>query len=262
LDEPYQELLDALPLENVLNVDETGHKQNGQAWWTWCFRASLFTLFKIDPQRNTEVLIEVLGKEFAGVLGCDYFSAYRRYLREFGVLMQFCLAHLIRDVKFLLTLPDQRDRAYGARLREALRDLFAVIHRRDSLSPASFQTQLKVARQAVLETGTRNVPDTQRSQNLAKRFRKHGAAYFQFITTPAIEPTNNLAEQAIRFVVLDRIVTQGTRGEAGNRWCERIWTIIATCAQQGRSVFDYLYEAVKARFETTGAAPSLMPTTS
>jgi transposase len=35
-----------------------------------------------------------LGTEFDGVLGCDYFSAYRRYLREFGVTLQFCLAHL------------------------------------------------------------------------------------------------------------------------------------------------------------------------
>jgi hypothetical protein len=24
-----------------------------------------------------------------------------------------------------------------------------------------------------------------------------------------------------------------------NRWCERIWTVVATCSQQNRSVFDY-----------------------
>jgi hypothetical protein len=45
------------------------------------------------------VLIEVLGAEFDGVLGCDYFSAYRRYHRECGIVLRFCLAHLIRDVK-------------------------------------------------------------------------------------------------------------------------------------------------------------------
>ena len=38
--------------------------------------------------------------------------------------LQFCLAHLIRDVEFLTTLPDARDRLYGTRLREALRELF------------------------------------------------------------------------------------------------------------------------------------------
>jgi transposase len=75
----------------------------------------------------------VLGEEFNGVLGCDYFSAYRRYLREGNAVVQFCLAHLIRDVKFLTTLPDARDRAYGERLREALRGLFGVIHRRAEL---------------------------------------------------------------------------------------------------------------------------------
>ena len=258
LERPYAELLEDLPAQARLNIDETGHKQNGARMWTWCFRAGLYTLFKIDPTRSGDVLIEVLGKEFDGVLGCDYFSAYRRYQREFGVLLQFCLAHLIRDVKFLTTLPDARDRAYGERLREALRRLFAVIHRREHLSPQAFQDQLEAARTEVLRCGTQGVPETKHSRNLAKRFEKHGESYFRFLTEPGVEPTNNLAEQAIRFVVLDRLVTQGTRSEAGNRWCERIWTVIATCGQQGRSVFEYLETAVEAWFHRT-EAPSLLP---
>jgi transposase len=258
LERPYQELLEDLPSQTRLNVDETGHKQNGDRLWTWCFRASLYTLFKIDPTRSGDVLIAVLGTEFDGVLGCDYFSSYRRYQREFGVVLQFCLAHLIRDVKFLTTLPDARDRAYGERLREALRQLFGVIHRREQLSAAVFQSQLEAARAEVIRCGTRGVPETKPSRNLAKRLEKHGESYFRFLTTPGVEPTNNLAEQAIRFVVLDRLVTQGTRSEAGNRWCERIWTVIATCGQQGRSVFEYLHAAVVASFHQT-TAPSLLP---
>jgi len=258
LEQPYTELLEDLPAQARLNIDETGHKQNGERMWTWCFRAGLYTLFKIDPFRSADVLIEVLGKEFNGVLGCDYFSAYRRYRREFGVLIQFCLAHLIRDVKFLATLPDARDRAYGEGLREALRQLFAVIHRREQLSAKEFENQLEAARAEVMRRGTTDVPETKHSRNLAKRFEQHGESYFRFITTPGVEPTNNLAEQAIRFVVLDRLVTQGTRSEAGNRWCERIWTVIATCSQQSRSVFDYLYAAVEAWFHRT-EAPSLFP---
>jgi transposase len=258
LERPYEELRADLPAQARLNIDETGHKQNGQRQWTWCFRASLYTLFKIDPSRSGDVLIEVLGREFDGVLGCDYFSAYRRYQREFGVLLQFCLAHLIRDVKYLTTLPDARDRAYGERLREALRRLFAVIHRREGLSAAVFQRQLEAARAEVLRCGTQDVPETRASRTLAQRFEKHGSSYFRFITTPGVEPTNNLAEQAIRFVVLDRLVTQGTRSAVGNRWCERIWTVIATCGQQGRSVFEYLEAAVGAWFAGT-KAPSLLP---
>jgi transposase len=257
LERPYQELLDDLPGQARLNVDETGHKQNGDRQWTWCFRAALYTLFKIDPTRSGDVSVEVLGAEFDGALGCDYFSSYRRYHRECGVLLQFCLAHLIRDVKYLTTLPDGRDRAYGERLREALRQLFAVIHRREELSAAAFQSQLELARAEVLRCGTSDVPETKQSRNLARRFEAHGESYFRFVTTPGVGPTNNLAEQAIRFVVIDRPITQGTRSEAGNRWCERIWTVIATCAQQGRSVFAYLEAAVAAWFDGTGA-PSLL----
>ena len=79
-----------------------------------------------------------------------------------------------------------------------------------------------------------------------------------FWNAPLLEPTNNAAEQAIRFVVIDRHITQGTRSEGGQRWCERIWSVIATCTQQGRSVFDYLYAAVRAYFGN-GVTPSLLP---
>jgi transposase len=258
LERPYQGLLEDLPSQAVLNVDETGHKRNGQQQWTWCFRAGLYTLFRIDPTRSADVLIDVLGAEFDGVLGCDYFSAYRRYHREFGVVLQFCLAHLIRDVKYLTTLPDPRDRAYGEALREALRGLFAVIHRRGEGTEREFRARLEAARAEVLRRGTQGVPPTRAAGNLAKRLESHGESYFRFITTLGVEPTNNLAEQAIRFVVIDRLITQGTRSEGGDRWCERIWTVMATCGQQGRSVFAYLEAAVTAWFHGD-EAPSLLP---
>jgi transposase len=261
LDVPYETLLENLAEQWRLNVDETGHRELGERWWTWCFRASLYTVFKIDPTRSGDVLLEVLGEEFEGVLGCDYYSAYRRYMRQANVVIQFCLAHLIRDVKYLTTLPNAHDRAYGERLREALRSLFQIIHRREELPDWVFEMRLQEARDEVLRQALQEVPATQASQNLAQRFVKHGKAYFEFVTTPGVEPTNNLAEQAIRFVVLDRRVTQGTRGEKGRRWCERIWTVIATCSQQGRSVFDYLSAAVAASFGG-GTAPALLPTES
>jgi transposase len=258
LEQPDHELLEDLPGQARLNVDETGHQRNSQQQWTWCFRAGLYTLFQIDPTRSADVLIAVLGAEFDGVLGCDYFSAYRRYHREFGVVLQFCLAHLIRDGKFLTTLPDARDRAYGEGLRAALRELFAVIHRRPEGTEREFRSRLEAARDEVLWRGTHNVPATRTCLNLAKRLESHGDSYFRFITTPGIEPTNNLAEQAIRFVVIDRRITQGTRSERGDRWCERIWTVMATCSQQGRSVFAYLESAVTAWFH--GAeSPTWLP---
>jgi transposase len=258
LDGPYQELLDVLPLQEFLNVDETGHKDRGVPLWTWCFRAELFTLFKIAPTRSADVLIAVLGEEFDGVLGCDCFSAYRRYMRECDIVVQFCLAHLIRDVKFLLTLPGRQEQAYGQRLREALRALFGVIHQREQIPASAFQARLQEARDEVLRVGTQDVPEGRHAQRLAKRLRSYGASYFTFVTTPGIEPTNNLAEQAIRFVVIDRHITQGTRGPAGQRWCERIWTVLASCVQQGRDVWGYLEAAVRAHW-LGQPAPTLLP---
>lgn len=192
LEAPYNELLDRLPLETIVNVDETGHKENGDKFWTWVFRAELYVLFKIDKSRGSKVLIDVLGKEFNGVLGCDYFSAYRKYMKDFSVSIQFCIAHLIRDIRFLTTLTD---------------------------------------------------PETK--------------AYFEFITTPGIGPTNNVAEQAIRFVVIDRHVTQGTRSVKGRQGNERLWTVIATCSLQGRSAFNFILESVRAYFHDQ-PAPSLL----
>jgi transposase len=257
LEKPYEELLALLPSVAVAQVDETGHKDNGEPWWTWCFRTELFTLYHIDAYRNADVLMKFLGEDFAGLLGCDYFSAYRRYMRECSIVVQFCLAHLIRDVKFLTKLPDVRDQRYGERLRQAVKDLFAVIHQREQLPLGDFALRLQQARQHVLDAGLNNVPGTRHSQNMAKRFRRHGEAYFTFITHPGVEPTNNLAEQAIRFVVIDRHITQGTRSEGGRRWSERIWTAMATCAQQGSSVYDFLYAAIT-RWFANEPAPSLL----
>jgi transposase len=256
----WRELLEELPGQAVLNVDETGHKDQGDRMWTWCFRASLFAPFKIDPSRSADVLTEVLGEEFQGVLGCDFFPAYRRFMREFSVRLQFCLAHLIREVKYLTTLPDGPTRAYGERFREALRGLFGVSHQRERLPRAEFNRRLEAARLEVIRQATQGVPATRAAMNLAGRMEKYGESHSRFITVPGLGPTNNAAEQAIRFVVIDRHITQGTRGEVGQRWCERIWTVIATCAQQGRSVWEYLQASVQAHFEGE-EGPTLLPAT-
>ena len=272
---PYAELGTRLPAEPRVNVDETGHREperlprregaqdaptpaRPNAWWTWAFRAPLFTLFRIVDSRGSGVLTEVLGREFEGVLGSDCFPAYLKYMRDCSVLVQLCLAHLIREVKFLAGHPDVGVAAYGRRFLSALKDVLGVIRRRETMTARGFRRRLREAKRAVLKAATGRVPDHADARRLAKRMREHGEAYFTFVTTPGVEPTNNLAERAIRFVVIDRRITQGTRGETGRRWCERIWTAVATCAAQGRSLYRFLTEAVQAHFSGS-PAPSLLP---
>jgi len=267
LDAPYEELLRRLPLEQTLNVDETGHKENGDKFWTWVFRADLYVLFKIDESRGSKVLVDVLGKEFDGVLGCDYFSAYRKYMRDFNITVQFCIAHLIRDIKYLTELPDAQTRAYGLGLLVAVKAMFKVIHQREVLEPRAFDRALGRAHEHIMQAALDDVPSRldkdgkeqlREAFNMAKRFRETGTSYFEFISTPSIGPTNNLAEQAVRFVVIDRCITQGTRGEKGRQTNERLWTVVGTCALQGRSAFEFISQAVSAYF-CGEPPPSLLP---
>jgi len=125
-------------------------------------------------------------------------------------------------------------------------------------TPEAFTRRMDVIRRGFLRQA-RRPPRLSEALALAGRFRGRRAEhYFTFLTQPGVEPTNNLTEQAIRHVVIDRRVTQGTRGNAGMRWCERAWTIMATCAQQGRSVFEFLYQSLLAHF-TNHLPPSLLP---
>ena len=267
LEKPYEELLNRIPLEAHLNVDETGHKENGERFWTWVFKAELYVLFRIDKSRGSKVLIDVLGKEFEGTLGCDYFSAYRKFMKDFHVTVQFCIAHLIRDIKYLTGLPDESTRAYGNALLQAVKAMFKVIHQREAMPEADFQAALEEAKAHILAIAINEAPshinkdgkeEKNEAQNMANRFRKHGKAYFEFITTPGVDPTNNVAEQAIRFIVIDRHITQGTRSIKGRQANERLWTVIGTCAIQGRSAFNFILQAVEAYFYDE-PPPSLLP---
>jgi transposase len=106
----------------------------------------------------------------------------------------------------------------------------------------------------------RKPPDYGDAHTLAKRFRGRVGeqAYFLFLDVPGVEPTNNRTEQAIRHVVIDRRVTQGTRSHAGMRFCERAWTVVATCARQRRSVYQFFLHALKATLNPDLPYPALI----
>lgn len=265
---PVEELRSLLPVQKVLNVDETGHKENGEGMWTWCFRAGNFVLFSIQLSRGSDVLIEFLGQEFSGILGCDYFSAYRKFMGLMNGLVQFCLAHLIRDLKFLAEHPDPMIQLYAQPILRAIGRMFHLIHEQVDHPREDFPTQLKRLKKRIIALTVDTTPlspiewyvQKQYPEvfNMAQRFRKHGEEYFTFITTPGVDPTNNAAEQVLRFVVMDRRATQGTRSSKGRTFCERIWTVVGTCRMNKRSIFRYLCDAVKAWADGL-PAPSLLP---
>jgi len=74
---------------------------------------------------------------------------------------------------------------------------------------------------------------------------------------PGLDPTDNRTEQKIRFVVIDRKVTQGAKSELGWQWSQRIGSTIATCRQRGISTYRFLLDALHGRLHTS-PAPSLL----
>jgi len=240
LAEPYEELAKYIPTERVLNIDESGWKDKGLKYWIWVFCTSAISFFCIAKSRSSKVLEDVLGNTYDGTIVSDFFSAYIKYANH---LQQFCLAHLIRDIKFLTTLPGEIDKRFGERLLIDFKRLFHLFRIKGRV--------FKLAQSYAI--GERS-----KSRTLAKRLVKHGEAVFRFLFDPAVSPTNNAAERGIRTAVIDRRITQGSRSQMGRQWNARIWTVLGTCRKQGRSAWQFLQNALSAHhFQTP--APSLLP---
>jgi transposase len=248
LKEPYEELAAALPDEPKVGIDETGHKENGKRIWTWAFCTKTFVLFKIAAGRSADIIADIM-KNYKGIITCDFFSAYRKFMKDNpDATVQFCLAHLIRDIKFLAEYHEAEVRSYGNKLLEIVKELFELHHKRfeDEPSP-DLQGRLEECAER-LRLAALDAPEHQKAQNLANRFRDYANSYLLFVKDVFVDPTNNATEQAIRFLVILRHVTQGTRSEDGRRFAERLWTVKGTCAKNDVSLYDYMVEALKAHY--------------
>ena len=268
---PHEELTAAIPHQAQLGSDETSLKDNGKKHWLWCITAATFSVFHSTATRSRDVLEKLIGPDFAGDLNFDYFSANCSFAWNFWLKAQYCWAHVIRDIRFLGTHPDPLTTLWAERLLEHARRLFAAWHRRDELSAPGFARAMRFPRDQFLQV-VRQPPPTKEAQTLAARFAlvpyttpesavpetyDRAQDYFRFMFTAGVEPTNNHSEQQIRHCVIDRRITHGTRGVAGQRYHERMWTAIATCKKQQRNFFSFLYEALKAKADNR-PAPSLL----
>jgi len=117
LADTYDQLKQAIPEQPQLGSDESSLKNNGKKHWIWCITAPLFTLFHVASSRSRSVLEELVGAEFKGFIHFDYFSANCSFAWNFDMKAQYCWAHLIRDMRFLLNHPDKKTKAWGVRKR-------------------------------------------------------------------------------------------------------------------------------------------------
>src|SRR5712692_1976635 len=241
----------------VVNMDETGWRQEQQRAWLWTAVTAELTVFLIDRGRGGAAVEALLGSQFAGVVGSDRWSAYSRFPAERRAL---CHAHLTRDFQALM------DRGGAAKpigrwgLAEIER-LFALWHRfragefdRPELRRRLVPLQARLGR--LLRRG-QETPD-RKAAALCRELGKWWAALWTFARVEGVEPTNTVSERALRPAVRWRKGSFGSDSEAGSRFAERLLTVVATCRQQGRRLLDFLMAAAQAALQGT-AAPSLLP---
>lgn len=265
----HEELKQAIAQQPQLGSDESSLKNNGKKNWIWCITAPLFTLFHIAATRSRSVLEELIGEDYEGFVHFDYFWANCSFAWNFDIKAQYCWAHLIRDIRFLLKHPDKKTKAWAEQLQDRSRRMFSAWHRREEMTEEGLNRSMIIHRDRFLEI-VRKPPDIKEAENLAARFRiveypdgdaiaKYDMSqdYFRFMFEAEIEPTNNHSEQQVRHCVIDRKITQGTRSRAGQRYHERMWTAIATCGKQSRGFFEFLHQSIEANLKQN-EPPSLL----
>jgi hypothetical protein len=256
MEESYEHLRGKLVYEKHLHIDETGWKENGEKLWIWAFRAMKYAVFTIENSRACNVLDEVLGKNFEGIISCDFYSAYRKFQRLTSSVLQFCWSHIIREIRFLTTLKDVDVVRYANRILKQVALMFELIHDKETMPLEIWKEKMHKCQKRIVSRITGTVPNVNDAQNIAKRFKKWEAEYFRFIDED-LPATNNMAELTVRQCVLDRVVTQGTRSSRGNEWHERFWTIYTTCGMQKVSVMHYLTNCLQKLYGTPPTYPQI-----
>lgn len=85
---------------------------------------------------------------------------------------------------------------------------------------------------------------------------EHRQALWTFVEQQGVEPTNNHAERELRAFVLWRKRCFGSKSERGNRFAERLMTVVHTARKQKRDVLAVLHACCEAA-RTGSQAPSL-----
>jgi transposase len=250
--ETCAELEQQLPNEPVVNSDETGYRTSGEKRWLWALVATNFVFYKIALTRGAEVLVELLGEVFAGILCSDRCASYLKYHKGEG---QFCWAHFKRNILGIQEIGKTTDAERFCRDALALHArLFRLWHRfrdgpgvrygpitRQQLIEKSVPLEKKFFALADRYVGSRDKDVA----NLALALLQHFERFFAFLRHEGVEPTNNIAERALRCAVQWRKISFGSRSAQGEVGVARLLTVTRTCRMQNRVPLDYLTTALR-----------------
>jgi len=253
----YAELVAAIRQCCAVHADETGWRIGTLSAWLWVFTSKTITVYVIDKSRGHEVVVEILGREFRGVLVGDCFLAYdHRAFAEW--IHQKCFAHFLKD---LSRLEQEKTRGAVRFPREAaaiLRDALALRNEKPKLSSRAFAHRLNALERridaAIAQTRRFSDPDNRR---FAKRLRKHRAHLFTFLRIDGVEPTNNRAERMLRPAVVVRKTGACNKTQAGAETHSILSSVLATAKQRAVNGIAYLASVLTA--PAAGSGPTAVP---
>ncbi len=240
-----------------LHVDETSWREQQQRGWLWVAVSPIATCFRIDARRSRHALQRLIGDTYPGIVHSDRGSAYHAVPNTHR---QLCWAHLMRNLQGLVD-HGHADSWWAHRMLVQARAVFTAWHayRCTLFDRPALQQALLPVRLALAELLQHSAMAVwTKLRKFARDLQRHWDALWTFSRVEGVEPTNNVAERALRPAVLWRKQCFGTQSATGSRFVERLLSVRATCAQQGRNLFAFLTEAVMAAWRDR-PAPLLVP---
>ena len=242
----YEELRQALPRSDVINLDETPWKEDRQRLYLWGAETPEFSVFQID--KRTKEVAQNLLEGFTGVLGTDRFGSYDWVNSQ---QRQLCWAHLLRDFQGMIDRGGESLRV-GEGLQATAVNLFRQWHRLKSgeIQRATFRHHVIRFQGEVyywLEEGIHHC-DQKKTAGQCQHIWERFDSLWVFAGVEGVEPTNNAAERVLRRAVIWRKLSFGTQSDWGSRFVERMLSVIETCRKQSRDTLSYLADCIQARF--------------
>jgi transposase len=234
----YTEIGNQARSATVNGVDETSWWHCGNLKWLWTMVNEAVSFFMIHKNRSKQAF-EELTADWKGILISDNYGVYVNWVNQ----RQTCLAHLIRRAKALAERSDESIRRFG---QSILKELQLLCHWARK-PPTQQEWTDFYSRLLVLLMLYENADND--AGRMARSIAKEMESLWLFLDQQGVEPTNNRSERALRFAVLWRKRSNGTRSEKGDRWVERILSLKQTCRMRSLPVFPILVNAIDAFFK-------------
>ena len=247
----YERLIELIRQCRVVHADETGWRIGTLSAWLWVFTNREITVYDIRANRSSDVVIDILGEKFKGILASDGFLAYdERRLSDW--LKQKCVSHLLTDLKEMRESKTGRAVHFARQMTAVLQEALRLKSEKPTLDPFTFAQRARTleTRLDQLIAPTRRLTD-QDNARFAKRLRKHRPHLLRFLYVDSLEATNNQAERMLRPAVITRKTNGCNRTQPGAETHAILSSILVTCHQHSIPILEYLVH-----LQRTGTAPS------